>query len=549
MTVLDEQIPGPRGGFGDRIRRWWLDLRLQVVVIAELIAAAILLALSPVQWWLIPLVLVLVLAVATIAYNGATLAGWLTRWLRFVHYRRRPSAQRSRTHLPTPFTVEMPGAGPVGMIWDGQYAVTMIALHGRPFSPTVLVPTGAETVDTVPLEAIESRLRQFAGLELHSVDLVQVGSRVARDGAYTPKYGEIIADRAAVGDRRSWLVLRLCPQACLAAMQYRGAADTATAAATERVRQAVLRAGCRAVTCTAAQMSAAITDLLNGTDLERVRENWSNLDADAHYVTTYRIAGRDLNTKMLNDLWTVRAHRTVTTVRLFGDPGGRTRVGGLVRFHTDAPLTHPPLLALQPVTGQAFDSLLASLPLGDRALRLQMSPRLLGDGSDLKIPVGPSGSMLGMTVTGVPMLLPLTDPLRAAKVAISADLSVVIPLLLRASAAGAVILIHSDRPAVWQPLCDSDYRISLASGDRDPARPPSVIVADGEGLTLNAGERGHTLVTLGSADADADVTIVQDGPDELVVGTPAVRGVRLTVMRPRNEAQFLTHLRTGALQP
>lgn len=546
--MLDEQIPGPHAGFGDQIRRWRLDLRLELVVIAELIAAAILAAASPVPWWLIPLVLVGMLLVVTVSYNGATPAGWLFRLLRFVYFRHRESARQARAHLPEPFTVDMPGAGPIGMIWDGQYAVTMIALHGRPYSPTVLVPTGAETVDTVPLDAIESRLRQFAGLELHSVDLVQVGSRVAGDGSYTPKYAEIVGDRAAVGERRSWLVLRLCPQACLAAMLYRGDAATAAAAATERVRQAVLRAGCRAVTCTAPQMSAAMTALLNETKLDHVRENWSNLDANADYVTTYRIAGRDLSTKMLNDLWTVRTHRTIITVRLFGDRSGRTRVAGLVRFHTDAPLAHPPLLALQPVSGQAFDSLLASLPLGDRALRLEMSPRLLGDETDLKIPVGPSGPMFGMTVTGVPFLMPLTDPLRATRVSITADLSVVIPLLLRTSAAGAVILVHSDRPEVWQPLCDNDYRISLA-GDRDPVRPPTVIVADGEGLALTAGERGHTLVTVGSVDSDADVTIVQEAPEELVVSTPTVRGVRLSVMRPRNEAQFLTHLRTGALQP
>lgn len=548
MTVLDEHIPGPHAGFGDQIRRWRLDLRLELVVIAELIAAAILAAASPVPWWLIPLVLVGMLLVVTVSYNGATPAGWLFRLLRFVYFRHRESARQARAHLPEPFTVDMPGAGPIGMIWDGQYAVTMIALHGRPYSPTVLVPTGAETVDTVPLDAIESRLRQFAGLELHSVDLVQVGSRVAGDGSYTPKYAEIVGDRAAVGERRSWLVLRLCPQACLAAMLYRGDAAAAAAAATERVRQAVLRAGCRAVTCTAPQMSAAMTALLNETKLDHVRENWSNLDANADYVTTYRIAGRDLSTKMLNDLWTVRTHRTIITVRLFGDRSGRTRVAGLVRFHTDAPLAHPPLLALQPVSGQAFDSLLASLPLGDRALRLEMSPRLLGDETDLKIPVGPSGPMFGMTVTGVPFLMPLTDPLRATRVSITADLSVVIPLLLRTSAAGAVILVHSDRPEVWQPLCDNDYRISLA-GDRDPVRPPTVIVADGEGLALTAGERGHTLVTVGSVDSDADVTIVQEAPEELVVSTPTVRGVRLSVMRPRNEAQFLTHLRTGALQP
>ena len=111
MTVLDEQIPGPHAGFGEQIRRWRLDVRLKLVVIAELIAAAILVAASPVPWWLIPLVALAVLLVVTASYNGATAAGWLTRWLRFVYFGRRESARRARARIPEPFTVDMPVRG------------------------------------------------------------------------------------------------------------------------------------------------------------------------------------------------------------------------------------------------------------------------------------------------------------------------------------------------------------------------------------------------------------------------------------------------------
>ncbi len=546
MTTIDAQIPGPQAGFSEQIRRWRLDGRLHLVVVAELLAAAILILASPVPWWLILVVAVAVLVVVTASYNGATLAGWLVRLVRLNYFRRRSRAAQARATLPGPFTVDLAGAGPVGMIWDGQYAVTMIALHGRAFSPTVLVPSGADTIDNVPVGAIMSQLRQFAGLELHSVDVVSAGSRVAADGRYTPKYEEIVGDRAAVGQRRTWLVLRLSPQACLAAMLYRGDAAAATAAATERIRQALLRSGCRAVTCTKKQITAAVDDLLAGADLLRMQEGWTQLDTAADYVTTYRVPGNELSTKVLNDVWTVRSNATVIAVRLTADPAGQVSASAVVRLHTSAPLTHPPLRALRSVAGQAFDSVLASLPLGDRALRLEMSARKLTAPDDLLIPVAASGPMFGMTVTGVPFLMPLTDPLRATKISLVADLSTTIPLLLRASAAGAIILIHTDRPEVWHPLCDNDYRISIAN-DREPLRTPSIIVADGTGHGLAAGERGNTLITLGSSpEVDADVTMVQDTQDHLVVSTPAVQGIRLTIMRPRNEAQFLSHLHSGA---
>ena len=83
MTVLDDQIPGPTAGFTDVMRRWRLDLRLKLVVVAELIAAAILAMASPVPWWVVPVVLLAVLLAATVSYNGATAAGWLVRAIRF----------------------------------------------------------------------------------------------------------------------------------------------------------------------------------------------------------------------------------------------------------------------------------------------------------------------------------------------------------------------------------------------------------------------------------------------------------------------------------
>lgn len=70
-------------------------------------------------------------------------------------------------------------------------------------------------------------------------------------------------------------------------------------------------------------------------------------------------------------------------------------MGAVVRFHTAAPLTHPPLLALRPVAGQAFDALLASLPLANRSLRLQAMQRRPSIDGELRIPAGPPAPSWG----------------------------------------------------------------------------------------------------------------------------------------------------------
>ena len=274
--------------------------------------------------------------------------------------------------------MELPGVGPVGMRFDGQYAITVIALHGRAFATTELVPDGADTLDTVPLEVVGSLLRQFGGLELHCIDAVSAGSRTAPDGRYTPRYDEIIGDRPAVGERRTWLVLRLCPQGCLKALAYRGDVPEAVAAATERIRQAAVRAGCRAMTCSAPQLNAATRTLLGGHDVERFEQRWTHLRAGNDFVTSYRIAGGDLTSRLLNDLWTIRSNMAVTMLRLTRDRDGAVVVSALVRLHTAMPLTHPPLSVLHPLAGQQLSALSSSIPLGNRSLDLTLSPRPLG---------------------------------------------------------------------------------------------------------------------------------------------------------------------------
>ncbi|WP_308160116.1 type VII secretion protein EccE [Mycolicibacterium goodii] len=435
---------------------------------------------------------------------------------------------------------------------DTRFAITMIALHGREFSPTVLVPEGADSRDTVPLGPVCALMRQFGGLELHSIDVVSIGCRTPLNGRFTARYDEIIGDRPAVGDRRTWLVLRLNPRACMQALTYRGNIAEATAAATERIRQAAVRAGCRATTCSPNEMETATNILLGGHELSDYEDHWSYLRARDEYVTPYRVAGRDLTTRLLNDVWSLRTTRTVTVIRLTRNDDGSVSAAALVRLHTTKPVPHPPMHTLHPVVGQARSALLASLPLGKRSVDLPLSYRRisfsssrgqrLGDKSTLLLPVGPSGFIIGMSDLGHPWLYPITDPLKFTRVAINASVEVVQRLILRAVAAGATGVVHTDRPEAWQPV--TDERLALI--DRLDRRGRATVMISDLRSPQDAinGERGHALVIVNSTKpSEADMMITQVSQTHLVLRLPATgREVELTIMRPRNETQVLSHL-------
>jgi type VII secretion protein EccE len=541
--VNDDRIPGAGSSLPEQLSRWGIDLRRRHILAAEVVAAALIPALPWVGWQLGATAAVLVLLAVTVTYNGATVAGWLARMVRFVRYRGSAAARARRAAIPEPFNVDLAGIGAVGMRWDGQYAVTMIALHGRAYAPTFLVPDGAKTEDIVPLQLVASLLRQFGGLELASLDVVSAGRRTS-NAPFAPVYDEIIGDRPAVGLRQTWLVLRLCPQACLAAMAYRGDAAAAAAAATERIRQAVVRSGCRAVACNAEQHATATAALLGGIDLADVRESWSRIDTGGDYVTTYRIAGSDLTTDLINDLWSVRSRLTVLTLRLAATASGTVTTAAVVRFHTVAQMTHPPLLTLRPVFGQSFSALLASLPLGNRSVVLQMSARRL-DTADLEVPLAPAGLMIGTTNNGFPLLLALHDPLKLTRVGLCAEPAVVQSLVLRATATGSTVLVHTSRPELWAPI--RSERIVLADRVTDHLGAVTMVVLDGDHAlnpAMAVGERGHTVVTVSATPpGDADVVLTQTSAGQIQLTTPRFADVPLTILRPRNETQFLAHLR------
>ncbi|MFV1504247.1 type VII secretion protein EccE [Mycobacterium kansasii] len=539
-----------------QLPRWRFQLALTTVLVGELAALAAVMALAAVApWWALIPVAVAVLVISTLTYRGAATPRWARRAYALRRHRRSTRRRISDAHIPAPFSVELPGVGAIGMRWDGQYAITVITLYGRQYSETVLIPEGVDTRDSVPLEAIGGLLEQFGGLELHSIDVVSDGTRTAPNGRFTPRYDEIISDRAAVGMRRTWLVMRLRPQACLDAISYRGSVAQAAAAATERIRQAAARLGCRALTCGPEQITEATQALLDYQGLDVYEQRWADLRLGDDYVSLYRIAGADLSTRALNDFWTIRAKKTVVVLRLSRDKDSHElMVAALVRVHTTTPQHHPPLSVLHSVAGQSFPAILASLPLGDRSVQLEFSQRQLAS-AGLQVPVGPSGFLHGMAErAGVPFLMSWTDPHKFIRVAIAADADVVASLILRASAAGATAEIHTARTRLWEPICDG-VRINLG---REGKRSDDVtlVVADGaevQQALAASGARGRALVSVAAAGQplpqDADIMIKQVSERHITVQTPVRNSpITLGIMRPRNEVQSLAHLRRQEAQ-
>ncbi|SLI30156.1 type VII secretion protein EccE [Mycobacteroides abscessus subsp. abscessus] len=548
--VMEDGIPGAKSSLPEHLSRWGIDLRIRHVVVTELILLA-LLQVVPWPGWPAAAAIALVIAIAAVlSYNGATAAGWVARAARFEWFRHNSGAAERRATVSAPYDVELPGIGLVGVRWDGDHVVTAIALHGRPHTPTVLAPEGAKTSDMVPLEEIAALLRQVGGLELAAADVVSVGRRVS-GAQYSGTYDEIIADRPAVALRETFLVLRLCPLECLDAMEYRKTVPAAAAAATERVRQAVARTGCRAAALTASELQDVTAQLGGGLidehgSLGAVEESWDHVRAPGGFVHCYRVSGKELTSDFVNSVWEIQSRLTVLTVRIEQSGTGEVLISALVRFHSESPWANPPQLNMLAVHGQAFDSVAASLPLGSRSLRVQLSRRPLA-GGELEVPLGPSGFMVGTLRTqgGYPFLLPWTDPLKGTRVSVQAELDVLEPWILRATAAGARVLVYTDRPQAWQPIA-RDF-IELGQFGAKAKVTPTMVVLDLSAGTENvntAARAGQTVVTV-SAEivADADIVIKQLSTDELVLSTRRHPEVPLRPHRPRNESQYLNHLR------
>ena len=121
------------------------------------------------------------------------------------------------------------------------------------------------------------------------------------------------------------------------------------------------------------------------------------------------------------------------------------------------------------------------------------------DASPLELPVGSSG-VLSAPRGEETLLLSLTDPDRATRVALHTGMPYACQLLVRAAAVGERIAIYTDKPARWRQL--EQPLIAVVDRRHPPEFVPSIIVSDRAGGPPPAG-LASTVVTIGDAERNA----------------------------------------------
>ncbi len=516
-----------------------VNTTMPAVVGVEMAALAAIVVFPPnrMSWW--PTAAVAVAAIALLmvtVYRRNTVSWAVDR----VRWRRR----RRRTENPAP-AVDIPhGAALYGVrVPDGfaGEAITMIEVTGQAYSPTLLTGSAtALTPNRLPLEALTELLDQPGGIRLAGIDVVSSGLRVRRGTGYPPLYSTLLADRPAAGQRRTYLVVRLDVAKSVRGLAYRSTVGAAAAAATERIVNALLQRGVRAKPLTARDIDAALVDL--GASLAVVpaeaepdnapvgpriptpvapTEAWKSIEAHPGYLTSYYFSPEDITTNTLNQMWALRSDAVVQTISLAkkrGPTEGGACVSAMVRVNDPQAPTTPPTLYLNPVPGHQGPAATRSAPLPRRFDALPARPL---DASPLELPVGSSGVLVGTTQRGDLLLLSLTDPDQATRVAMHTGMPYACQLLVRAAAVGERIAVYTDTPARWRQL--EQPLIAVVDRRHPPEFVPTIIVSDRAGGPPPAG-LASTVVTIGDAEPNAprpDLSFTQISPSTVRITTSA----------------------------
>lgn len=517
-----------------------VNASIPVVVGVEIAVLAAVLIFPPerMSWW--PTVAASVIAAALLmvtVYRRNTI-----RWFvdRFRWRRRRRRTETAGAAVDIPHGAALYGVR-VSETLHGE-AITMVEVTGQAYSPTLL--TGAATALTpnrLPLDALTGLLDQPGGIRLSGIDVVSSGLRVRRGTGYPPLYSTLLADRPAAGQRRTYLLIRLDIAKSVAGLTYRSTVGAAAAAATERIVNALLQRGVRANALTAKELDAALVELGAGLAVvpaEEVADDaaapvtprvplpvapteaWKSIEAHPGYLTSYYFSPEDINTNTLNQMWALRSDAVVQTISLFKkrDPTeGRTWVSALVRVNDPQAPTRPPTLYLNPLPGHQGPAATRSAPLPRRFDALPARPL---DTAQLEVPVGSSGVLVGTTQRGDLLLLSLTDPDQATRIALHTGLPYACQLLVRAAAVGERIAIYTDKPGRWRQL--EQPLIAVVDRRHPPEFVPSIIVSDRAGGPPPAG-LASSVITIGDTTdvPTADLSFTQISPSTVRIATAA----------------------------
>ena len=507
---------------------------IPVVVAGEVIVLAALMVFPPRHsgWWPVAVVAVIAALILLLTVHRRNAPGWAAAAVRWWSQRHKPASAAAAIDVPH-------GSSLCGVRVDEHEAITMIGVAGLAYAPTLLGAAAAsQTNNIVPLHILAGLLDQPGGLQLSGIDVVSSGMRVRRGSGYPPLYSTLLADRPAAGQRSTRLIMRLDINASVPALSYRTSIGAAAAAATERIVNALLQEGIRASVLTAHQLDAALAELGAGlavappqpvADVEAAAPAERVLDGQSHsalaadvgwrtvntrpgHLTTYYFSPEDIATATLNQMWSLRTDEVVqsTTIsRARGTEaggGGPVTVSAVVRCNDPQPPQQPPTLYLNPLPGDQYAATLRAAPTARPPLAVPSRP--LGDAAALAIPIGSTGILVGAALDDDPALgarrddlvmLALSDPQRATRIAMETSEFYARQLLIRAAAVGERVAIYTDAPSRWASLAQP--HIAVVERRRPPEFVPTIIVSD-RPSPPSAG-LASTVITIGRPAPDA----------------------------------------------
>ncbi|MBF6175634.1 type VII secretion protein EccE [Nocardia blacklockiae] len=508
-------------------------------------------------WWVLAVAVCVLVAAVTVRFGQRTAVRWLLDW---VAFRTGRAARARRREQPWNVRDVQVAAGVCGVHEDGATLVAMIQLAPDLDLPTVIAEQTIYTEDTIGLDALLPLLDQYGiGVD---IDIVTTGQRVRPGGSYSMLYDQLLGSHPVVGNRMSWLVVRLDQERNLHALTRRGpcevVAPKALASAAHRIATRLRERGINAQPLPADALWQAARLLHAGVELSDLREKWNHLESSvaSRSISSFMIDWSRLGDTGLDDCWSWNRGRTTVVVSL---AGGAVGARGLVRYVGPA-VTSAPVDYLLPLGGRQSAALLASLPTGtsvrevpaDEQGRDVAAEDVL---SGLTMAIGPNGQILG-SISGQPrhtLALPLFDPSlynpQRRTIDVRADLPVAQQIVLRAMVVGADVEVYSARPQRWEQLVSAvgdPTSLRLVSDQPGTGEPPesSATVAVFDQVPPRA-SAAPTTVTISDPGQPrrraADLAIDQVSASAVDVGIP-MRTVRVDLIEPRGETRYFDYL-------
>jgi type VII secretion protein EccE len=476
--------------------------------------------------------LTLGVVIGVIRWWRQPLWSWLVLWLR----RGRP------VEWAEPVTVANDRAGG-GIRYQDGIAAAAVQLLGKAHSPTLFTgSTATYTDNTLDIAELLPLMRQSLGLAIDSLSVVSAGARRRSTGDYARVYDTLIGTPPYAGQRETWLIVRVAALDNAEALQWRTSVGTAALAAAQRISAAMRQQGIRARVATAIDI-VELERRLGWTALSSHHRRWRSVRGDGGWMTTYWYRPGDISADKLAHAWSLRTDGVIQNITLFHDASATATV----TVRGAQPPTAPPSVAWRTLPGEQAQAIAANLCGPTQILR---GIRRGAVASPLRVPIGPSGVLLGKVDAGNRLMLPLDDPGEFTRVHIGAEDSLAKRIIIRMAGAGERVTVHTRDLQRWASIRMPDIAVSASVR---PVSGTTVSVVDG---TITPAPRPNALVSVGEPGApyrgSAEVVINQVGPATVEV-TAAGRVYTVEVELFRAENRYVssepTILRTPELEP